>query len=121
MTYDEFNAFCGSLPVTSYVMQRGGAHVWKVAGKVFAIGGWRDDFPAVTFKAGEIGYEVLKDQPGMRPAPYMASRGLKWIQHYTLPGPSDEEMQEHIRHSYALVVQGMSKKKRRDLGLLEGA
>ena len=118
MTYDEYNAFCGSLPAATYVQQWGGAHVWKVGGKVFAIGGWRDDYPAITFKAGEIGYEVLKDQPGFRPAPYLASRGMKWIQHYTQPGPSDEEMRDHIRHSYDLVIQGLSKKKRRELGLL---
>ena len=40
MTYDEFNAFCGALKAASYVMQWGGSHVWKVGGKVFAIGGW---------------------------------------------------------------------------------
>ncbi|WP_339832848.1 hypothetical protein [uncultured Parvibaculum sp.] len=41
MTYREFNAFCASLPATTYVVQWGGAHVWKVGGKVFAIGGWQ--------------------------------------------------------------------------------
>jgi len=39
MTYEEFNDFCGSLAATSYVVQWGGSHVWKVGGKVFAIGG----------------------------------------------------------------------------------
>ena len=39
MTYKEYNAFCKSLPATTYVMQWGGSHVWKVGGKVFAIGG----------------------------------------------------------------------------------
>ncbi len=38
MTFEEFNAFCGSLPATTYVVQWGGSHVWKVGGKVFAIG-----------------------------------------------------------------------------------
>jgi predicted DNA-binding protein (MmcQ/YjbR family) len=42
MTYDAFNAFCRALPATTYVVQWGGAHVWKVGGKVFAIGGWAD-------------------------------------------------------------------------------
>ncbi len=42
MTYDEFNAFCRALPATTYVVQWGGSHVWKVGGKVFAIGGWAD-------------------------------------------------------------------------------
>ncbi|MCP5365835.1 MAG: MmcQ/YjbR family DNA-binding protein, partial [Hyphomicrobiales bacterium] len=30
MTDDEFNAFCRSLPATTYVVQWGGSHVWKV-------------------------------------------------------------------------------------------
>ena len=38
MTFEEFNAFCRSLPATTYVVQWGGSHVWKVGGKVFAIG-----------------------------------------------------------------------------------
>jgi predicted DNA-binding protein (MmcQ/YjbR family) len=50
MTYIKFNAFCRGLPATTYVVQWGGSHVWKVGGKVFAIGGWQDDEPSFTFK-----------------------------------------------------------------------
>ena len=32
-----YNAFCASLPATSHVVQWGGADVWKVGGKVFAL------------------------------------------------------------------------------------
>ena len=117
MTYEGFNAFCRALPATSYVMQWGGSHVWKVGGKVFAIGGWREDVPSFTFKVSDISYEVLKEQPGLRPAPYLASRGLKWIQHFAKPGLSDRELREHIRQSHAMVSQGLSKKKRIELGL----
>jgi predicted DNA-binding protein (MmcQ/YjbR family) len=42
MTYDDFNAFCGALPATTYGMQWGGAHVWKVGDKIFAVGGWEE-------------------------------------------------------------------------------
>jgi len=119
MTYDEYNAFCGSLPATSHVVQWGGAHVWKVGGKVFAIGGWeRGDEPHITFKVSEIAYEMLKDQPGLRPAPYLASRGMKWIQHHDTPGLSDEDLRAYLRESHRLVAQGLSKKRRRALGLL---
>jgi predicted DNA-binding protein (MmcQ/YjbR family) len=37
MNLAEYNAFCGSFEATSHVVQWGGAHVWKVGGKVFAI------------------------------------------------------------------------------------
>jgi len=118
VTYEEFNEFCGSLPSTSYVMQWGGSHVWKVGGKVFAIGGWNDEgATGVTFKVSDIVYEILSDVPGLRPAPYLASRGMKWIQHYAAPGLSDEELREHLLSSYQIVASGLSKKKRRELGI----
>jgi predicted DNA-binding protein (MmcQ/YjbR family) len=117
MNYEEFNAFCATLPAAIYVMQWGGSHVWKVGGKVFAIGGWSNEEPRFTFKAGEISFEVLKSQQGLRPAPYLASHGLKWIQHFEKPGLNDDELRGYIRLSYALVVQGLTKKKRAELGL----
>src|SRR3546814_5748133 len=46
-----FNATCRRLPATTHVVQWGGSDVWKVGGKVFAIGGKRDGGEAaVTFK-----------------------------------------------------------------------
>ena len=117
MTYEEYNAFCDGLPATTHVVQWGGAHVWKVGGKVFAIGGWADDRPAYTFKVSDIGYEVLRTQEGLRPAPYLASRGMKWIQHYAEPGLSDDELKQYIQQSHQIVSRGLSKKKQKELGL----
>jgi predicted DNA-binding protein (MmcQ/YjbR family) len=117
MTHVEFNAFCRSLPATTYVVQWGGSHVWKVGGKVFAIAGARDDKPSFSFKVSGIAYEMLKDQPGLRPAPYLASRGLKWIQHFAKPGLSDAALQDYIRQSHFIVSQGLSKKRRTELGI----
>ena len=119
MTYKQFNAFCRSLAATSHVVQWGGSHVWKVAGKVFAIGGWQDEEPSFTFKVSEISYEMLKDMPGLRPAPYLASRGMTWIQHYAKPGLSDDALKDYIRQSHLIVSRGLSKKKQRELGLIE--
>ena len=118
MTYAEFNAFCRSLAATSHVVQWGGSHVWKVGGKVFAIGGWDDSVDArFTFKVSEISYEILKDQPGLRPAPYLASRGMKWIQHYGPPGLSDVELKSYLVESHRIVSLGLSKKLQKELGL----
>ncbi|WP_018268194.1 MmcQ/YjbR family DNA-binding protein [Methylosinus sp. LW4] len=117
MTYDEYNAFCAALPATSHVVQWGGSHVWKVGGKVFAIGGWDEGEPRFTFKVGDIAYEMLKEQPGLRPAPYLASRGMKWIQHFAEPGLSDETLRDYIRESHAIISRRFSRKKRVELGL----
>ena len=104
--------------MTTYVMQWGGAHVWKVGGKVFAIGGWDNrKYPGITFKVSEIAYEILKDEPGLRPAPYLASRGMKWIQHYDEPGLSNEDLKSYLTTSHRIVSLGLTKKKQRELGL----
>ncbi len=118
LTYREFNTFCGSLPATSHVVQWGGSHVWKVGAKVFAIGGWeRGHHPGITFKVSDIGWEVLRDASGCRPAPYLASRGMKWIQSYDAPGLSKAELKQYLKASHALVAAGLSRKKRAELEL----
>ncbi len=118
MTYEEYNAFCGSLPVTTHVVQWGGSHVWKVGGKVFAVGGWNDDgLTGISFKVSEIAFEMLKDQAGLRPAPYLASRGMKWIQHFEAPGLPDKELKEFLADSHRIVSLGLTKKLQKELGL----
>ena len=120
MTNEQFNAFCRTLPATTYVMQWGGSHVWKVGGKVFAIAGWREEEPSFSFKVSDIAFEELKDRSGLRPAPYLASRGLKWIQHFAKPGLSDAKLKDYLRQSHQIVSQGLSRKKRITLGLEQG-
>ncbi len=60
MTRDDFNTFCAALPASTHVVQWGGSDVWKVGGKVYAIGGMGKgpDF-AVTFKVSQMMFEVL--------------------------------------------------------------
>jgi predicted DNA-binding protein (MmcQ/YjbR family) len=116
MTYEEYNSFCARFPAATYVMQWGGSHVWKVGGKVFCIGGGAPAAPAYSFKASDIAFMVLPERPGFRPAPYLASRGLKWIE---ARGPEVEgqELRDLIAASYGLVAAGLSRRKRRELGL----
>ncbi|WPZ30115.1 hypothetical protein T8A63_03390 [Sulfitobacter sp. OXR-159] len=60
---------------------------------------------------------MLSDSPGLRPAPYLASRGLKWIQHYAEPGLGEDSLRDHIRASYDMIAAALTKKKRAELGL----
>ena len=84
---------------------------------MFAIGGWESDEPSFTFKVTDVAYEMLKEQSGLRSAPYLAWRGMKWIQHFAKPGLSDAELRDYIRQSHVIVSQGLSKKRRIALGL----
>ncbi|MEX3014178.1 MmcQ/YjbR family DNA-binding protein [Gymnodinialimonas hymeniacidonis] len=117
MTRDEFNAFCGSMKATSHVVQWGNADVWKVGGKVFALCGWNDGEDAFTFKVGDVAFEVLPEQPGIRPAPYLASRGMKWVQVYEAGAMSEASLREHIEASYDMAVGKLTKKLRAELGV----
>ncbi|QGM98661.1 MmcQ/YjbR family DNA-binding protein [Methylocystis parvus] len=117
MTHDEFNAFCGKLPAAHHVVQWGGSHVWKVGDKVFAIGAGGNGAPAYSFKVSPLAFEMLRERPGLRPAPYLASRGLSWIQHFGSPGLSDDELRDYLRESHCLVASGLTGKKRLELKL----
>jgi len=120
MTQEEYNEYCGGLPSTTHVVQWGGAHVWKVGGKVFVIAGWGEgEDLAVTFKVSDIAFEILQDLPGLRPAPYLASRGFKWIQNYQPSGLSDDDLRDFISKSHELVAAGLTKKLQRELGFLD--
>ena len=117
MTVDEFNIFCGSFPQATSVVQWGGAHVWKISGKVFAIGGWSDrDQMGVTFKCSPETFRRLPGVPGMRPAPYLASRGMTWLQWTGPQSVSLEELREHLWESYRLVGSKLTKAQRLKLG-----
>src|SRR5262245_12362112 len=117
MTLEEYNDFCASLPSATHVVQWGGAHVWKVGGKVFAIAGWsHSEGLAVTFKCSDIVFDILKDQRGLRPAPYLASRGMKWIQRQTEDTMDDQALKDYLGESQRLVVLNLPRKMRVELG-----
>ena len=118
VTKDQFNAFCGKLPGSTHVVQWGGSEVWKVGGKVFALGGWETGMAAITFKVSEAGYEMLSQQPGLRPAPYLASRGLKWVQVYAKPGLTDQDLKAYLMRSYGMITDRLPRKTRAALGLI---
>ena len=118
MDYDAYNDFCRALPATTHVVQWGGAHVWKVGGKVFAVGSRnKENMPAYSFKTSDLNFHILSDEPSYRPAPYLASRGMKWIQKDGLPGIVDDALKQCLIDSHRIVSLGLTKKKQKELGL----
>lgn len=117
MTLSEFNLYCSGLPQSTHVVQWGGSDVWKVGGKLFAIARVEEKELQVTFKVSDIAFEFLQSQSGLRPAPYLASRGMKWIQHYAAPGLSPDDLKYHIQKSYTLAIERLTQKLRLELGL----
>lgn len=120
MKIDTYNRFCKGLPHVAHVVQWGGAHVWKVggaAGKVFAIA-WDEGAAGVhiTFKCSPMSYDILKQQPGLRPAPYLASRGMAWIQRTDKSSMDDAALKDYLRQSHTLAAANLPVKTQIALG-----
>lgn len=117
MTRNEFNAFCGAMPAVSHVVQWGGSDVWKVGGKVFAICMSVDEGVGYTFKVSDMVYDLMRNEAGFRPAPYLASRGMTWLQIYEPEKVADADIKQHLEVSYEMICAKLTKKKRAELGL----
>ncbi len=87
--------------------------VWSVGGKMFVVLGLERG--QLCFKVEDERFLELTEQPGIRPAPYMAR--AKWIE---LAAPDDFEtdwIRERITISYGLVAQKLTKAERARLGI----
>ena len=90
---------------TTHVVQWGGAHVWKVGGKVFAIGGWNDgEGPGRHLQMLRVAFDILREQPGLRPAPYLASRGMNGSSARPARAWMTERCKDYLRESHRLVA-----------------
>ncbi len=63
----------------------------------------------------------MRDEAGFRPAPYLASRGMSWIQSHAASSLRDRDLPHLIAQSHAMIAAALSRKVRKDLGLEEGA
>lgn len=121
MTLEALDLFCGSLPHAHRVVQWGGSTVWKVGGpvgKVFVIASVENRGALhVTFKCSPLSFDMLHGQPGLRPAPYLASRGLTWVQRTDARSMSDEILGGYIRESHRLAAENLPKWRQIRLGL----
>ncbi|MBW3096463.1 MmcQ/YjbR family DNA-binding protein [Pseudohoeflea coraliihabitans] len=118
MQLEEFDRLCAALPATHTVVQWGGAHVWKVGAKVFALAREGEGGAChVTFKASEMAWEIFRDAHGVRPAPYLATRGMKWLQWCDDRTIDEATLCDLIAESHALVTAKLTKKARSELGL----
>lgn len=118
MTREEFDSYCSTFKGTSHVVQWGGASVWKVGGKIFAVNSvWgAGDDDKISFKCSDLGYEVLKEQPGLIPAPYLAR--ARWIQVVDPGAMSDKDLKANIAAAYRIIAGKLTRAKRAELGIV---
>ncbi|WP_108820001.1 MmcQ/YjbR family DNA-binding protein [Pseudovibrio sp. Alg231-02] len=122
MMRDEFDNYCKSLVGTSNVIQWGNASVWKVGGKIFAIcSNWGEDRPEmegikISFKCSELSYQILTEQEGIIPAPYLAR--AKWVQIETAQAMADEDIKDYVREAHSIIARKLTKKLQKEIGFV---
>lgn len=88
---------------------------YRVGGKMFVMVGEKG---GVSFKVSDIAYEVLTETGRARPAPYLAR--AKWV---NIENPEtadewdDQDLADHLRRAYAIIVSKLTRKQRTELGL----
>lgn len=116
MRYGEIEKFCLSLPATSFVVQWGGVHVFKVSGKMFALLSPMEERPqTLCFKTSDDSFHILIQEDGIAPAPYLAKS--QWVQLDRLDLLGAKELKAYITRAHGLIAARLSKKKRQELGL----
>ena len=117
MTRSDFDAFCGALTGTTHVVQWGGASVWKVSGKIFAVCSvWGEgNHSKISFKCSDLAYDILTEQPGIIPAPYLAR--AKWVQVETADAMADDDLRAYVRTAYDIIAAKLTQAQRRAIGL----
>jgi predicted DNA-binding protein (MmcQ/YjbR family) len=108
-----FDLVCGQMKASTLVIQWKGSHVWKVGGKMFAVTWGRAPLFACSVKASDMARQAYAGHPGIIPAPYLARAGWLHIEDGALP---DSDIADMIRVSHLLVIAGMPKKLRVELG-----
>lgn len=117
MTFDDFHKAALALPGASFDVKWGCDRVYSVGGKMFATAGQLDDpEPCYAFKASDMAFELLIEQGLARPSPYLAR--AKWVRLVSADALTDQELRAYLAQAHAIVAEGLTRKLRRELGLL---
>lgn len=107
-----FETFVLGLPAVT-LHEQWEACVAKVGGKVFALGGATGG--SVVFKVSELAFEGLTAIDGIGQAPYFARR--RWVRVEKGAAIPGRDLEAYIRESHRLVVAGLTRSVRAELGL----
>ncbi|MDD9877513.1 MAG: MmcQ/YjbR family DNA-binding protein [Magnetovibrio sp.] len=117
MSREEFDAYCATLKAATHVVQWHGTSVWKVGGKIFALcGNFGDGHqPKISFKCSDLSFDILTEQPGIVPAPYLAR--AKWVQVTTADALSDDDIGVYLAQAHDIIAAKLTRAVKAELGL----
>ena len=112
MTPGELDAACRRLPAVETVVQWGGADVYKIGGRIFAVL-WSDG--GLSIKMSDIAFEALTASGRGKPATYLAR--AKWVLFEDRAREPGAEIAAWVGDAHRLVAARLTRKKRAELGL----
>ena len=110
MNLEWIRAFCLKLPGVTEQVQWGNHLLFKVGGKMFAVGALEPGGNVLSFKAAPEDFAELTERPGIVPAPYLAR--AKWVALEKYSALRKSEYERVLEASYDLVVAKLPKTKR---------
>lgn len=108
-----FEAFVLALPAATLVRQWRDDSVAKVGGKIFFL--LDKDDGEIWLKVSELGFTMMTELPGIRPAPYFARAG--WVAIAPTSPLTGAEIRAYIVDAHRLVVGKLSRRVRAELAL----
>jgi predicted DNA-binding protein (MmcQ/YjbR family) len=102
MNVDSIRRYCLGFPLASENLQWEDDLCFKVGGKIFAILGLESVPPRLCFKCTPEKFAELCEREDIVPAPYVGR--YKWVLVQRLDVLGDEDLQDLIGQSYAMVA-----------------
>ena len=107
MTLDALRSFCNSLPHVTEDIKWGNDLCFSIGKKMFCVSNMV--YPLmISLKVKDEEFDELSNQPGIKPAPYVAR--YKWILIDNEKVFSKSKWEFYIRQSYELVKSKLPKK-----------
>ena len=110
MNLQDFDAVCAALPHATLVVQWGGSHVWKVGGKMFAIGQMAGVSGQISFKAAPQAFAIMLETGDFAPAPYLARAG--WVAIGAYSALPDADLSAYLGQAHRVVFAKLPRKLR---------
>ena len=111
MTQEALRAFCLELPGTTEDIKWEVDLCFSIGEKMYSVQGLTEPY-GVSFKTKPAEFDHLIARAGIIPAPYLARH--HWVLVTDLDVLTDREWQKYIRDSYNMVLDKLSKKRRRE-------
>lgn len=113
MDIDWLRRKCLVFPHVTEQVQWGHALVFKIGGRMFAVGSLEPGATWLSFKCSDESFAELTERPNVIPAPYLAR--AKWVALETRDAISQTELAELLRAAYDLIFAKLSKHEQESL------